>query len=235
MDKSKQTPDYDKPVAYDAEGRPLYSRPYENENDNKQSSHNKPISDIDMLKHERSKKSFPNLDLNVGDYVVSSVRRHPIGLVLPFISGIILISAAFFLLFNYDLIAKSFQLTGSAADSSTIILPVIIFIILVMIGEYIAYYIYSSNTFFLTNDSIIQEIQTGLFSKSEHIVSLGNIEDASYSQDGIIQHLLNYGSIRLSTVGDETTYRFLYVANPKAQITMLNNAVDNFKNYQKPC
>ena len=42
--------------------------------------------------------------------------------------------------------------------------------------------------------------------------------------------MLNYGMIRLSTEGDETTYRFSYVANPKEQIAVLNNAVESFKN-----
>ena len=69
-----------------------------------------------------------------------------------------------------------------------------------------------------------------LFTRKEQTVSLANIEDASYDQKGIIQMLFNYGSIRLSTEGDETTYRFSYVANPKEQIAILNNAVEAFKN-----
>lgn len=86
------------------------------------------------------------------------------------------------------------------------------------------------NRFFLTNESVIQEIQISLFSKREQTVSLMNIEDSSYSQKGILQTLFNYGSIRLSTEGDETTYRFNYVADPKNQVAVLNNAVEAFKN-----
>jgi hypothetical protein len=66
--------------------------------------------------------------------------------------------------------------------------------------------------------------------RKEQTVSLANIEDASFDQHGIIPTLLNYGSIRLSTEGDETTYRFTYVSNPKKQIEILNNAVEAFKN-----
>jgi hypothetical protein len=87
-----------------------------------------------------------------------------------------------------------------------------------------------SNQFFLTNESVIQEIQVSLFARREQTVSLSNIEDASYHQHGILQTLLNYGSIRLSTEGDETTYRFYYVANPRREIAILNNAVEAFKN-----
>jgi len=95
---------------------------------------------------------------------------------------------------------------------------------------YIAYYVYVSNKLFLTNESVIQEIQLSLFSHREQTVSLANIEDASYEQHGIIQQLFNYGSIRLSTEGDETTYHFSYVANAEQHIATLNNAVEAFKN-----
>ena len=98
------------------------------------------------------------------------------------------------------------------------------------IGGYVAVWVYTQNRFFLTNESVIQEIQISLFSKREQTVSLANIEDASYSQQGPLQTIFNYGSIRLSTEGDETTYRFHYVANPKHEIAILNNAVEAFKN-----
>jgi hypothetical protein len=61
-------------------------------------------------------------------------------------------------------------------------------------------------------------------------VSLGSVEDASYRQFGIWQSLFNYGTIRLSTEGEETSYRFQYASNPKKQIAVLNNAIECFKN-----
>ena len=99
-----------------------------------------------------------------------------------------------------------------------------------VIGTYIFYYIYTNNRFFLTNESVIQEIQTGLFRRLEQTVTLSNIEDASFTKVGIAQQIFDYGDIRLSTEGDETTYRFEYVSNPKRTIAILNNAVEAFKN-----
>ena len=121
------------------------------------------------------------------------------------------------------------------AEHTAAIWPVIIFTIFVILSEYIVYFVYTNNRFFLTNDSIIQQTQTGMFSNSEHIISLGNVEDASYSQNGIIEQLFNYGSIRLSTEGDETTYRFTYVSNPKECISTLDSAIEDYKNCRRPC
>lgn len=102
--------------------------------------------------------------------------------------------------------------------------------ILFVLGGVVSTIVYQANRFFLTNESVIQNIQTSIFSKKEQTVSLANIEDASFRQKGVIQHIFNYGSIRLSTQGDETTYRFDFVQNPQNQITLLNNAVESFKN-----
>ena len=98
------------------------------------------------------------------------------------------------------------------------------------LGGIIATVVYNGNRFYLTNESVTSTSNTVLFSQKEQTISLANIEDASFRQHGIIQHSCNYGSLRLSTEGDETTYRFNYVANPQNQVRLLNNAVEAFKN-----
>jgi hypothetical protein len=93
----------------------------------------------------------------------------------------------------------------------------------------IASYVYNNNRFFVTNESVIQEIQQSLFGKHEQTVNLGRIEDASYFQDGFLPTAMNFGRIRLSTVGDESTYQFNYVIDPKKVIAELNNEIERYK------
>lgn len=239
MDSNNNTEqDYDKPVAYDADGRPLYAHPASSASSQPQVVHisrsanpEKPlINDATMIKHERSKQVFPGLNLSEGEYVISAVRRHPIGLVIPFAAALLLVVLSLFGIFKYDSVASLIGAQGSSDAYSLVVVPLSLFIVFVVLVSYVAYYIYVNNRFFLTNESVIQEIQTGLFSKHEQTVSLSNIEDASYYQESIVHHIFNYGSIRLSTEGDETTYRFTYVSNPKEHIATLNNAVEAFKN-----
>lgn len=238
-DAPQDTPETQRPVAYDAEGRPLYAhpptqpvvpvpqvvhvaRPLEPE---KQA-----MSPERQRLHERSKRLYPMLNLSEGEYVISAVRRHPIGLVLPLAAGTIVIGLLLAVLFNYDLIVEALGITGPLASAASIAIPVLAIVVFVGLGMWIAYYVYVNNKFFLTNESVIQELQVSLFSRQEQTVSLANIEDASYTQHGILQQVLDYGDIRLSTEGDETTYRFSYVASPKGHIAELNNAVEAFKN-----
>ncbi|MFZ3009502.1 MAG: PH domain-containing protein [Candidatus Microsaccharimonas sp.] len=233
---SKQ--DYDQPVAYDAEGQPLYAHPPKHAKTPPQVVHmSRPVepqkvevSPEARSRHERSRHLYPNLNLSASEYVISAVRRHSIGLVIPIAIGVIMIALALSLLINYAAFAEYFMIQGAAADPAAAVMPILLFCVLVGLGMVAIYYVYVNNRFYLTNESVIQEIQVSLFSKHEQTVSLSSIEDASFVQSGIFQYIFNYGSIRLSTEGDETTYRFTYVANPKVHIATLNNAVEAFKN-----
>lgn len=188
------------------------------------------ISPEARARHDRSQKTYPFLNLSEGEYIISAIRRHPIGLVIPLAIGGLLITITLSIMFNYASFAELFNIHGDAANPDVAVLPALFFTILVALGMFVVYYVYTNNKFFLTNESVIQQIQVSLFSRLEQTVSLVNIEDASYTQTNIIQYLFNYGSIRLSTEGDETTYRFTYVANPQHHIAVLNNAIEAFKN-----
>jgi len=233
----------EKPVAYDTEGRPLYAAP--------QTASAAPqpapqpavvhvarsveptaqvISPEVQRLNERSRRLYPDLDISAGEYIISAVHRHPIGVIAPLAVGTLVIGLVLSVFFNYEAFVETLSIRGVFASASTIALPVWIFVAVIVLGMVISYYVYSRNRFFLTNESVIQEIQTSLFSRQEQTVSLGNIEDASFTQKGIMQQIFNYGDIRLSTEGDETTYRFSYVARPKEHIARLNNAVEAFKN-----
>jgi hypothetical protein len=181
-------------------------------------------------KHEESKKQFPQINLSDNEYIIFSVEKSLIGLVPRFIAGGMIILLLLVFLFNYGSIVKIFHFTGPLADTSSMVLPVLLFVSLTFIGLYISYYVYSSNQLFLTNESVIQEIQTGLFSHFEQIISLEGVEDVSYHQDNFMQYIFNYGAVRLSTIGDETTYRMECVSNPKKYADLLNDAVEAFKN-----
>ncbi|MFZ1301683.1 MAG: PH domain-containing protein [Candidatus Microsaccharimonas sp.] len=230
------------PVAYDVDGRPLYAHPPEPVAPPQPitppvvhitrpiSPEKAVISAEDKRRHDESKLMYPTLNLSAGEFVVSAVRRHPIGLIIPLGLGTILIGLTLGVLLNYDAFAEALALTGSAAEVATVAIPLLLFCVLIGLGMFITWYVYVSNKFFLTNESVVQEIQHTLFSRLEQTVSLSSIEDASFTQVGILQHIFNYGDIRLSTEGDETTYRFSYVASPRDHVSTLNDAVEAFKN-----
>lgn len=227
------------PVAYDTNGNPLYAAPPQMQDGqtSPQVVHlsravdpvPQEISPEVKKRHNQSVKAHPSLNLSSHEFIINSVRRHPIGLLIPVGLTIFLVALIASILINFNLIIESLGVFEAPAYGPIMLIGLLL-IALFIIGGYIAVWVYMNNRFFLTNESVIQELQMSLFMRKEQTVSLANIEDASFDQHGILQTVLNYGSIRLSTEGDETTYRFTYVSNPKKQIEVLNNAVEAFKN-----
>ena len=187
------------------------------------------ISEENAKRHEESVKKYPHLNLSEAEFVIVDLKRHPIGLLLPVLAtGLLLVVLVAILIFYPSGQDSSLPVTLPSYD--VILMPILLLMLLVGIGGSVAIWVYLQNQFYLTNESVIQEIQYSLFSRHEQTVSLGSIEDASFKQSGILQMMLDYGTVRLSTEGEETTYRFSYVANPRAHIAKLNNAIESFKN-----
>lgn len=266
MDPQQPETNPDKPIAYDANGQPLYAAPpppapepasrsshvtsapdsheghnfdpkmrvqYANEprvvhNTRQYDPVVGEVGEELQRKHDESAKMYPHLNLSAGEYVILSIKRHPIGLVVPTAVTIILIFLLLAALVLFPTIAA--DRNGEVPGLLGVTVMVFSMIILIGIGGYIAVWVYLKNTFYLTNESIVQEIQHSLFSRHEQTVSLGSIEDASFKQNGIVQTFFNYGTIRLSTEGEESTYLFRFVSNPKSQIATVNNAIESFKN-----
>ena len=70
--------------------------------------------------------------------------------------------------------------------------------------------VYHGNKIYITNKHVTQFVANSLVSGSINIIDLTSLEDASFRQDSLLQNLLHYGTFRLSTIGDETTYTFKY-------------------------
>lgn len=238
MDQKPQNPTPE-PVAYDKDGNPLYAHPPVQQSDQQTGPQvvymarpvepQQPvISEKVQKRAEESKARFPHLNLSPGEFVISAIRRHPIGLFSIWaVVGIAILG----LIVGIVVVLNNSAFSGLGGDSTQWLAFIFLLLAaLVFLGGVIATIVYEANRFYLTNESVIQHIQVSLFSKKEQTISLANIEDASFRQHGIIQHIFGYGSLRLSTEGDETTYRFNYVANPHKQVQLLNDAVEAFKN-----
>lgn len=186
------------------------------------------LSDEVQKRCEESRVNYPHLNLSEGEFVILDIKRHFVGIIIPIIGtaiALILLSVVFVIYPAPD------STLGSSLPSFSTMMPILfLLMLLVGLGGFVAVWVYLQNQFYLTNESVVQEIQHGLFSRNEQTVSLGSIEDASYRQVGVLQTMLNYGTIRLSTEGEETTYRFAYVNDPRTQVAVLNNAIEAFKN-----
>ncbi|MBQ3353051.1 PH domain-containing protein [Candidatus Saccharibacteria bacterium] len=158
------------------------------------------------IRHERSKKDFPGVSFHDDEYVEFAFRRATIclyGILGVTFGGLMLILLAFlFVLLGQDRLD----------EMGKHFLFIILFALLAaaIIISIIALKIYNGNKLFVTNKRVIQLIMNTLVSGSVNVIDLSSVEDVSFRQDTILQKLFHFGTLRLATVGDETTYTFKY-------------------------
>ena len=158
------------------------------------------------IRHARSKKDFPFLKLDDGEYVEFAFKRAKICLFMivgGVTAGLVLALLAFLIVLvgqnNLDEMGRNFVFIILAA----------LVVAALLIGV-VALMIYNGNRLFITNKRAIQMVMKSPMVTSFNMIDLGSVEDASFSQSGLVQKLFRYGTLRLSTVGDETTYTFPY-------------------------
>ncbi len=181
------------------------------------------------IRHERSKKDFPWLRLGETEYVEFAFQRAKVCLWLIFGGvglGLIVILFAFLLVLLeqsvLDEMGKNF-------------LFIILFALLaaaVIIGL-VALRIYRGNRLFITNQRVIQMSRISLVSNSVNIIDLQSIEDASFRQESILQKIFKYGTFRLSTIGDETTYTFPFSDIKPSELEAVSKLISHKKAQRK--
>ena len=221
----KEEPDYNQPVAFDKDGRPLYAHPPVVSSTKKAVVNKKANSKDIAARHDESMKKYPDLHLSEEQYVVAEVKRHIVGVVSPIMTAALLGFLLVVILVNY-----SFFVPSGNPSLGSLIFPTMLLLALIAMGAYIVIWVYLKNKLFLTNESVVQHVQLNLFARSEQVVDLSDITDIRFRQVGIFQSLFDYGLIELSTESEDKVYVFTNVANPKRVIAMLNNAIEDVKN-----
>ena len=181
------------------------------------------------IRHERSKNDFPGLSLEDNEYVELSFRRARICLLMiigGMAFGVIVI-----------LLATLLTLLGQSMldEMGKNFLFIILFALLVasLIMGIVALMIYNGNRLYVTNRRVIQLLMNSLVSSSVNAIDLTSIEDVSFHKDGILQQVFKYGTLRLATVGDETTYTFKYSDVSSEDLETISNIITKAKKRNK--
>lgn len=161
---------------------------------------------LTKIRSKRSKKDFPFLKLEEDEYVEYAFSRAKACL-FAIIAGTALGLVAILVGFLVVLMGQS-SLDAMGRNFLYVILTCLI-VAALLIGA-VAFIVYRGNKLFVTNKHVIQMVMKSPVATSLNMIDLASVEDASFHQNGILQKLFHYGTFRLSTVGDETTYTFAY-------------------------
>ena len=177
------------------------------------------------IRHARSTKDFPNLKLEDDEYVEFAFKRAKVCLLA--IIGAVAIGLALILIGLLFVVINQNAIDDMGKNFLFIILAALV-AVAVLAGA-IATMIYNGNRLFITNKHVIQMIMTSPMSTSVNVIDLQSVEDASYRQDGLLQKLFNYGTFRLSTVGEETTYTFPYSDIKSSELKAVSKLITEAK------
>lgn len=150
--------------------------------------------------------------LQPGERIVCEVKRHPIGILMLYAGALLGLAAIasiiyFFLPAMQDAYGDSETLTMVSLGGGIAVIAMILVLLVSTI-------VYWQNQWVVTTDSITQITQNGLFGRQVSQLSLENLEDVTVHQDGILPHMLNYGTLHLETAGERSKFVFPYCPNP---------------------
>ena len=181
------------------------------------------------IRHEKSKKEYPFLKLEEGEYVEFAFRRAKISLfaVLAQIAlGLLVVLLAF-------LVVLMGQNTLDTMGRNFLYVLLGIVVMMAAVACLVAYMVYRGNRLFVTNKRVVQMIMKSPLATSLNMIDLASIEDASFHQAGLAQKLFRYGTLRLSTVGDETTYTFTHSDITPSELKAVSKLVTEAKKKAK--
>jgi len=157
-------------------------------------------------------KLHPMVVLRPGERVISEIKRHPFGILSMYFSGAVAIGVASLL----AAFAPSFidQSSVDANITGIAMLGVGIITVGIVCMLWIATSIYWQNRWILTDDSITQITQDGLFGRRVSQLNMESLEDVTVDQRGIIQSMFNFGTLKAETAGEHSKFTFPFCPNP---------------------
>lgn len=159
--------------------------------------------------------------------VIFQIKRHPIGILTVYITSSILLIVmavvAFGIAPRYLTSTSSIEVYGIAS------VAYFIFLFLVLGFVYIAHMVYWDNSWTLSDESLSQVTRSSLFDKQSSHLSLGNLQDVTASQEGILPHLFHYGSLRVETAGEGSKFVFPLCPNPNLHAQYILEARERFE------
>jgi hypothetical protein len=181
------------------------------------------------IRHDRSEKDFPFLKLEDDEWVEFAFARAKICYILIFgaiASGLVI------MLFAFLMVLIGQPSIDASGRNFMYMLLVILFVMGVACGA-VATMVFRGNRMFITNKHVVQLVMKAPFAKSVNIIDLPSVEDASFRQMGFLQTFFHYGTLRLSTVGDETTYTFPYADISPADLKAISKLITTAKEENK--
>lgn len=166
--------------------------------------------------------------INHDEIRVADIRQHPIGLIIQYLQiSLGLVLGLGLIVFLMPGLLDTFNMSGATANAIVGLFA----LIAVSVGlamMVLVTRVYNSHQLIATDKNITQVLQIGLFNRQVSELGMGNVEDVTAQQKGILPTLFNYGQLRIETAGEQNNFVFNYCPNPNAYAKAILDARAHF-------
>lgn len=161
------------------------------------------------------RKYFNLIEFDKDESLICEIRKHPIGLFFIYLTGLG-IALVFVAILGVALSDAINDIAGSSASSMKSLITVggIIFIFLILVAMTISAILYTNNVIYVTSEKLAQVLYITLFNRKISQLSIGDVQDVTVTQKGILAHMFNFGTLVIETAGEQQNYTFTYIPDP---------------------
>jgi len=185
-----------------------------------------PPPDVNSPTSSNEEQVDPNV--SGGQREILIIRRHPFGLVALYFQAALGTAVALGLILY--LLPKVVNSDTHNKLMGPLMAASIALVALVLVFMIIATYIYHQNSWVVSDDTIHQMLQRGLFNHQTSELSMANIEDVTAEQKGILAELFGFGTLRCETAGELPYFHFQYCPSPDKYAKIILDARERFIN-----
>ncbi len=162
------------------------------------------------------RKHFKFIEFDENEQLVTEIRKHPFGLFAILFTGAVvaILVVAFASYIAVADLNKTFEVADASGLRSGLLGLSFIALVLTLIGTLIGVFLYRSNVIYVTSEKIAQVLYTSLFNRKISQLSIGDVQDVTVTQKGILAHIFNYGVLVIETAGEQQNYTFTFVPDP---------------------
>lgn len=182
-----------------------------------------------------AREVFGLIEFDEDERLLYEIRKHWFGLFIIYFMGSFVV--ALMLVISIAVAAMpSGEDLGTGFSLGSLQMPIVaimmLLTVLAAIVTAIAAYLYRTNVILVTSDKLAQLLNPSLFNRKISQLSIGDVQDATVVQRGILPHMFNYGTITIESSGEQNNYDFTYVPQPyEAAKAIINSHEENLKLY----
>lgn len=156
------------------------------------------------------------IELDADEQVICEIRKHPIGIIAIFITGLF-ISFAILLagIFGSIWLEDNGNDIGTGSTYAWVVMLVAILLtVFCLVVTFISAFIYRSNVVLVTSEKIAQILYRTIFDRKVSQLNIADVQDVTVSQTGVFSRIFNYGTLVIETAGEQQNYTFTFAPEP---------------------